>query len=60
MTRLLSNLNTSVSKVTSVDPNDPSVLVGSTLLLAVLALLACYLPARKSTAIDPAITLRQE
>jgi ABC-type lipoprotein release transport system permease subunit len=35
-------------------------LAGAPLLLAVLALVACYLPARKSMRIDPAVALRQE
>jgi ABC-type antimicrobial peptide transport system permease subunit len=35
-------------------------LIGAPLLLGSLALAACYLPARKSARIDPAIALRQE
>ena len=46
--------------VASVQSSDPLLLVGVPMLLAVLALLACYLPARKSTRIDPAVALRQE
>jgi ABC-type antimicrobial peptide transport system permease subunit len=38
----------------SVTTFDPALLLGS------LALAACYLPARKSARIDPAIALRQE
>ena len=46
--------------VASVQSSDPLLLVGAPLLLAVLALVACYLPARKSLRIDPAVALRQE
>lgn len=46
--------------VASVQAFDPALLVGAPLLLASLALLACYVPARKSMRIDPAIALRQE
>jgi predicted permease len=46
--------------VASVESSDPLLLVGAPLLLAVLALVACYLPARKSMRIDPAVALRQE
>ena len=46
--------------VASVRSGDPLLLVGAPSLLAALALLACYVPARGSTRIDPAVTLRME
>ena len=46
--------------VASVQGYDPVLLVGAPLLLAGLALLACYVPARRSMRIDPAVTLRME
>ena len=58
--RLLSAMNSSVGKVTSTSATDPAVLLGAPLLLAFLALLACYVPARKSMRIDPVVALRQE
>jgi predicted permease len=56
--RLLSGVFFSVA---SVQAFDPALLVGAPLLLlAALALGACYVPARKSMRIDPDIALRQE
>ena len=46
--------------VVSVQSNDPVLLVGAPVLLAGVALVACYLPARRSTRIDPVTMLRQE
>jgi putative ABC transport system permease protein len=58
--RGLAAINHTVTTVTSTRPDDPFVIVGATVLLAAMALLACYFPARKSTRIDPVQALRQE
>lgn len=58
--RLLSAMSSTVGNVTSTSTSDPVVLFGAPLLLASLALAACYVPARKSLHIDPVVALRQE
>jgi putative ABC transport system permease protein len=54
MTRLIAGL------LYEVRPADPVTFGGIGLLLAAVALLACYLPARRATRVDPALTLRSE
>ncbi len=58
--RALASLLTQVAQSGGVSTSDPVLLAGAPVLLALLALVACYIPARQSLRIDPASALRQE
>jgi putative ABC transport system permease protein len=57
LTRILGN---QLFKLFEVRPNDPVVLAGVVLFLFAVALLACWLPARRAARVDPMEALRYE
>ena len=56
--RVLSALSPEMAEALS--SKQPLLMIGAPILLAGLAMLACYFPARRSTGIDPVTALRQE
>jgi predicted permease len=58
--RGLAAMSTTVGNVASTSSSDPMVLYGAPVVLAAMAMAACYLPARRSLRVDPAVTLRRE
>ena len=60
MARVLSALTNIFVDALKVGTDDPRLLVGAPLLLAAVAMIACYVPARRSVQIDPVKALREE
>lgn len=58
--RVVSSLSNMFGSSFQAGEHDPRLLIGAPLLLAGLAMLACYIPARRSTKIDPLMALREE
>jgi predicted permease len=54
LTRLLGSL------LFEIKPGDPVTLIGVSLLLMLVALAACYIPARRASHLDPLVALRHE
>jgi ABC-type lipoprotein release transport system permease subunit len=48
------------SMLFQVTPRDPVTFGGVALILITVALLACYIPARRATRVDPIVALRYE
>ncbi|MFZ0274341.1 MAG: ADOP family duplicated permease [Acidobacteriaceae bacterium] len=60
LAKAMAAITTAFSDAFTVGVDDPRLLIGAPVLLAGLALLACYIPARRAVEIDPLQALRQD
>jgi hypothetical protein len=60
VTRALAAFVETLGSTTRTSISDPLLLLGAPTLLALVALAACYVPARRSSCIDPAVALRAD
>jgi ABC-type antimicrobial peptide transport system permease subunit len=60
MSRVLSSVLNQLAESMNTSVGNVALIVGAPILLAALAMLACYFPARRSTKIDPLTALREE